>query len=225
MEYFKIALSAFISIAVLYVLTRIMGSRQITELSVYDYVNSITIGSIASEMATADNINSFLKALIATTVYALITVLLARLSLINPKLRALVNGRSKLLFSNGKFHKKNMKSAKIDINEFLMAARYESIFSPSEIEIAVMEPNGKINFLKKSGSMPPPADVLGIKLQKSSMPYVIAMDGEVLEDNLKRSGHSKTELENALKLNGKKLSETFLICADNNGKFDIFISD
>ncbi|MEG0833409.1 MAG: hypothetical protein RSG78_05260, partial [Oscillospiraceae bacterium] len=76
MEYLRVALSALCSIIVLFLLAKIMGSRQISQLSFFDYINGITIGSIAAEFALCGG-KDFLPPLIAMTVYALAAALIS----------------------------------------------------------------------------------------------------------------------------------------------------
>ncbi len=67
---------ALISLVVLFILTRLMGYRQITQLSMYDYIIGITIGSIASEMVVLDDFNNMLRPLTGMIIYALFTIIL-----------------------------------------------------------------------------------------------------------------------------------------------------
>ena len=77
MELWRIALSALGSVTALYLLTRLIGPRQVTELSVFDYLNSITIGSIAAEMALTKTVADFTEALTATLIYGGATLLIS----------------------------------------------------------------------------------------------------------------------------------------------------
>ena len=53
MDILKVILTSLLSVAALFILTKLMGNRQMSQLSMFDYINGITIGSIAAEMATA----------------------------------------------------------------------------------------------------------------------------------------------------------------------------
>ena len=52
MDILTVLLSSILSVAILFLLTKLMGNKQISQLSMFDYVTGITIGSIAAEMAT-----------------------------------------------------------------------------------------------------------------------------------------------------------------------------
>lgn len=81
MEYFHVVLTSLFSIAALFVITKLLGYRQMSQLSMFDYINGITIGSIAAELANSEW-SEFGKWAIAITVYGLITLFLS-LSLIH----------------------------------------------------------------------------------------------------------------------------------------------
>ena len=80
MEYWiKIPILSFSSLIVLFILTKIMGNKEISQLSMFDYTIGITIGSIEAEMATSLDAN-FMEPLIAMVVYAIVAVLISLIS-------------------------------------------------------------------------------------------------------------------------------------------------
>ena len=110
MEILQILLTSLGSIIALFILTKIMGNRQMSELSMFDYVNGITIGSIAAEMATSLE-DDFLKPLVAMVVYTLVAVLISILTCKSIKLRKIFTGRPLILYENHKIYKKNLKKS------------------------------------------------------------------------------------------------------------------
>ena len=142
MEFLKIIYLSFGSVVVLFLLTKLMGNREMAQLSMFDYIVSITIGSIAAEMATALE-DDFTEPLIAMVVYAVVTIFI---SFLNNKFlfcRKVLVGKSIILMDNGKLYKKNFKKSKLDLNEFLVQCRTKGFFSLSDIQTAILEPNGK----------------------------------------------------------------------------------
>lgn len=97
-----------------------------SQMSMFDYINGITIGSIAAEMATSLEEN-FVQPLTAMIVYALAAILL----------------------NHGELYRENLKKAKIDVNKFLVQCRVNGYFDVSKLETAILEGNGKISFLPK----------------------------------------------------------------------------
>ena len=121
-EIIKVIILSFSSVIILFLLTKIIGSREISQLSMFDYINSITIGSIAAEMAI--NVESnFLHTLTAMIIYTIMILLFAFLSNKSVILRRYINGTSLILYNNGMLYKQNFKKAKLDLNEFLISCR------------------------------------------------------------------------------------------------------
>ena len=135
LEYFVLPL---ISLIVLFLLTKLMGYRQVTELSLYDYIIGITIGSIAAEMATAPD-SSFLEPLTAMIVYGLLTAFLAFITGKNMKIRHFISGSPYILFNDGHLYEGNFKKGHIDLSEFLVQCRLNGFFDLKELQTAILE--------------------------------------------------------------------------------------
>ena len=94
-EISQVALISVLSLVVLFVVTRLGGKRQIAQMSMFDYVNSITIGSIAAEMAT--NLEEWYKPLTGIIVYGIIAWLVHYAACKGIGARLLVSGQSIVL--------------------------------------------------------------------------------------------------------------------------------
>lgn len=141
------------SIITLFILTKLMGYRQMSQMSMFDYINGITIGSIAAEMATSLE-NDFRQPLTAMIVYAFAVILLSWLSSKSIKARKLIEGKPLVLLNNGELYRDNLKLAKIDVSEFLVQCRVNGYFDITQLETEILEGNGKISFLPKSSDRP-----------------------------------------------------------------------
>lgn len=221
MDIVKVILSSLGSLIVLFILSKIIGNKQISELSMFDYINGITIGSIAAEMATRLD-QSFYQPLIAMVIYALATFLLSILSAKSLKVRRIFTGRSIFLLDKGKIFRENFKVAKYDINEFLAQCRIAGYFSLDEIETAVLESNGKISILPKAQNRPcTPAD-LAISVPESRPEVNVILDGQILEKNLKYTGNDKNWLNKQLEKQKKSLKDVFLGICNNDNELEIY---
>ena len=101
MEWLRTALTALFSIAALFAITKLIGYRQMSQMSTFDYINGITIGSISAELAVAEG-KEFWGWLTALAVYGFATWLLAVIADHSVKARRLVNGRTIILMDKGK---------------------------------------------------------------------------------------------------------------------------
>ena len=116
-----------VSAAVLFILTKIMGNKQISQLNLFDYIVGITIGSIAAE--TAINLDEdFLYSLEAMIIYGVLALIITVLSAKKPTARKILVGYPVILFDNGVFYRENLKRAKVDICDFLTLARRQGYF-------------------------------------------------------------------------------------------------
>lgn len=222
MEFFKIAIASLGSIFFLFILTKLMGSREMSGLSMFDYINSITIGSIAGEMATSPD-SDFWLALVALVIYAFASIFLSFLTSKSIKCRRLLTGRSLILFDNGNIYNKNLKKAKIDLNEFLVQCRTNGYFNLADIETAILEPNGKISFLPSNSSRPVTPVDLNLNLAQNRPIYNVVIDGKVLKDNLIATGNDLDWLENNLKKqNIGNMSDIFLATCDEENNLSVY---
>lgn len=222
MEYFTVFYQAIFSVIALFILTKLMGYRQVSHFSMFDYVNGITIGSIAAEMAT-DLEGNFLKPLLAMVIYTTFVLLLSKISQKSVPLRRLINGKAITIYKNGTIYNENLRKAKMDVDEFLVEARICGYFDLSQVETAILEPNGKISFLPVTVDRPATPKDFGITLAQEEVFANIVIDGEILEYNLKHVGKDKNWLEKKLDgQNIKDIKDVFLATCDKQGNFHVF---
>ena len=148
MVFIKLCLIAFGSFAVLFLVAKCIGHKQIAQLDFFDYITGITIGSIAAEMAT--ELEEPWKPLTAMFLYGGVTLLLSIISNKFPRSRKYLNGSPTILMDNGKLFYKNLKKAKLDLSEFMVMCRQQGYFDLTNVQTAVFEYNGKLTILPLS---------------------------------------------------------------------------
>ena len=223
MEILKIIWLSLGSIAILFILTKLMGNKELSQLTMFDYIVGITIGSIAAEMSTSLE-NNFIEPIVAMLVYGLVTIFISYITRKNLKLRRFFTGKSKILLDNGKLYRKNFTSAKIDLNDFLMECRINGYFNLNDIQTAILEPNGRISFLPKSSRRPVEPEDLNISPTQENILYNIILDGVLLKENLEKSGNNLNWLKNNLKKQGiNDLKQVFLATCDNQNNLSVYI--
>lgn len=216
MELIKTTSTAIFSVCELFILTKIMGRRQISQLSFFDYIIGISIGSIAAEMAFADFEISW-KHAFSMLIYALIAVCLSYIGDKSVRLRRILEGESLKLIDNGEIITDNFKRTRIDINEFMTQCRINGYFSPEDIHTAIVEPNGTITFLPKSQKRPVNTEDLCLEVEKAKVPVVVVSDGKVIEKNLSNCGKDTEWLIKELKENHfPSIENIFLALCDNS---------
>ena len=196
MDLLKIAATSAASVVTLFLLTKLMGNKQVSQLSMFDYIIGISIGSIAAEFAT--ELENPEHSVLAMIIYALSAYLVSIVTGKSTHARKIIIGRPLILFDNGKLYRKNFKKARIDISDFLIHCRTQGYFDLSQVRTAVFECNGSISILPTEQDRPlTPSDVNLKPVQQEIMVNVI-LDGHVNEENLKHTGKNTVWLEKQL---------------------------
>lgn len=213
------------SLITLFILTKLMGYRQMSQMSMFDYINGITIGSIAAEMATALDKNP-LHCIVAMIVYALFDVLLSLISLKSIRLRRFIVGRPLILLNSGSIYEKNLKKAKIDINEFLIQCRVAGYFDISKLQSAVLEADGRISFLPLSTERPLTAADVKLSPEQETMTANVIIDGHIMQKNLHHTGKDETWLHRQLKAQGAdNVRDVLLASVDMQNKLTVYLKN
>lgn len=221
MELIKLICTAVLSAVSLFIIAKLMGHKQMSQLDFFDYITGITIGSIAAELAT--ELEKPWKPLIAMMIYGVITVLLTLLTSKLPKIRKFINGTPTIIMNNGKIYRKNMKKAKMDLSEFMVMCRQEGYFNLNDIQTAIFEYNGRLTVLPKATKRAVNPEDMNIIPPPEHINTEVIMDGRVLSENLKRSGLDEEWLKKELMCQGHKSpKEIVLGVCDSNNKLTLF---
>lgn len=217
----NITTRAIISLVTLFLVTKMLGKKQVSQLSLFDYVIGISIGNFAAEM-TVNLDSNILHGTIAVIIFGLIAYIISIGTMKSILLRRFFSGMPTLIIEDGKFLKEGLKKVKFDINDFLEQAREQGYFDISEIAYAVMESSGKISIMPKSEYSTVINKDMKIKKEKASMPASIIIDGNIMEENLKKYGKTRKWLEQQLKNKHKTVESIFLATIDKNDNLVLF---
>lgn len=209
------------SVVVLFIITKLVGNKQMSQLNLFDYINGITIGSIAAEMATS--LEEFHKPLAAMIVYALFSLAISYTATKSIKMRRILNGKPLILYENGKIYETNLLHAKLDVNEFLAECRALGFFNLAEIDTAILEANGKISVMPLASSRPVKPSDISLSVNPEKPVANVIMDGNIMYKNLQHTGYEEKWLRNRLKEQGvRELEDVFLATVDNNGNLSVY---
>ena len=221
MEPFIILIKSFASIIALFLFTKLMGKKQVSQLNMFDYVLGITIGSVAAEIAV--NLETeFYKGIIVMAVYTIISIVVSFITNKSIICRRFLTGVPIILMERGQLIESGLKKAKYDVNEFLEEARSNGYFDISQIEYALMESNGKVSFLPKSKYVPLTPNDMKIKVDYKGLVANLVIDGEIMEKNLKEINKDKKWLYTRLKNNKVNLEEILLLTCDSKEQLQIY---
>jgi len=206
-----------ISFFVLLILVRLMGKQQVAQLTFFDYIVGITIGSIAGTLSVQVNENT-LATLAGMGTWAILAILLAVVGIHNSWLRKVVDGEATVVVKDGKILEENLKKIRIPIEELMSELRTQGVFSVADVENALFEPGGKISIQKKSDKQPLTPSDMKLTAQYDGLPTTLIMDGMIQEEELHSLGLSKAWLHHQLnKQNIREAAEVSLAQLDTKG--------
>ncbi|MCL2637232.1 MAG: DUF421 domain-containing protein [Oscillospiraceae bacterium] len=219
----KIIWLSFFSLAVLFLIAKLIGNRQISQLSIFDYIIGITIGNIAAEMATSIT-DSWVEPLTAMLVYGLVAFMISFISMKSLTARKLLWGRPLIMYQNGKLFEKNLFKAKLDITEFQMMCRNYGFHNLADVGTATLEPNGQISFIPVAARRPVTPEDLNLFPRQEQIVVNIILDGKILDVNLKYLSKNKIWLQEQLNAQGyadeKNIS---LATCDGSGDVSVYV--
>ena len=209
MDIIKVILTTLLSVASLFLIAKIMGHKQVSQLDFFDYVSGITIGSIGAELAT--ELEEPLKPLIALAIYGVASLALNFIAHKFPRTRKYINGSPSILMNGGKLYRENLKKAKLDLSEFMLLCREQGYFDLDDIQTAIFEHNGKLSILPKAAVRPVTPSDLKISTKATHIGVELIMDGRLMSENLSRIDKDSAWLDQKLKLQGYRChKEIFL---------------
>lgn len=212
-----VVIRSIIAFFILLLLVRLIGKQQVSQLTFFDYVVGITIGSIAATLSVQVNENT-LATLAGMGVWTMLAILLGYFGLHSVWLRKVIGGEATVVVENGKILEKNLKRIRIPIDELISELRTQGVFSIADVEFALFEPGGKVSIQKKSQKQPLTPGDINLSTQYDGLPTNLIMDGVILHDALQSLNLSKAWLSHQLgKQNINNVSEISLAQLDTKG--------
>ena len=197
---------------------KIKGQREIGRLNAFDFIVAVTFGSIAASALSNSEIG-LQGPLITIISFVLLDVLMSYIALKNIKLRRIVQDEPLVIVQNGRIIENMMYRARLNIDDLMMELRQKKIPNLNDVEFAILESNGKISIIPKSQyRMVQPRD-LKINTEYEGLPTILIEDGNIINDNLKKSGLSREWLFDELKKKGFDSPNNILIALlDTTGR-------
>jgi uncharacterized membrane protein YcaP (DUF421 family) len=197
-EWLQILFRSLGALVVLFVFTRILGKKQISQLTFFEYILGITLGELAGFLST-DIEKHYFYGILAMTVWFIVPFGLELLTLKSKMLRNWFEGKGTIMIKEGKVLEDNLKKERLTADELLEQLRGKNVFNPADVEYAVMETGGGLSVLLKKDKQPLTASHVGIKAVNEVEPQTVIIDGKIMEEPLATVGLNpgwvKTELE------------------------------
>lgn len=206
-----VLINSVISFAYLFVISKILGKKQIAQLEFIDYAVGISLGSIAAEWATQTE-EPFYYYLIAMSFYFLLATIIAIIGRKNTFLKRTLKGKPSTLIYEGKIDYKQLNKCKIDVNDLLSMLREKNYFDINDVAYAIFEPSGKLSVLPKGNRKPVVIEDVNKKnIEQASLTNVLIVDGKISKSGLNEINKDKDWLFKNLKLQNKKDLKNILL--------------
>lgn len=198
----------FVTIAI-----RLMGKRQIGDMQPNELVVTLLLSEIAA-IPLQDTAQPILNCIIAIFILVIMEIVFSILSLKSTFVRRLLNGQAVVIIKNGVIDQKAMKRVRLTVMDLIEQLRVQNVFDISTVAFAVLEINGELSVLLKSGDQPATAKDVGAKNDKAVLPLPVISDGRIISENLTALKITHSDVEKILKQNNLTVKQVFLLTLD-----------
>jgi uncharacterized membrane protein YcaP (DUF421 family) len=215
--YLTIAVRTILFYALILLIFRVMGKREIGELSILDLVVFVMIGELAVS-SIIEITKPWIHTALPMIFLMIIQYALAVVSLKSKRFRDLVDGKPTIIINKGKIDEDAMRKQRYNFDDLLTQLREKDIRSIADVEFAILESSGSLSVIEKMNNPngePKEGDI--------TIPLII--DGAIEEENLQRINKTNFWLRQELKKLGYRDVRKISFCSYENGKFFVDIMD
>ncbi len=221
-EVISVTIRAFLSLVTLFLVTKMLGKKQVSQLSLFDYVIGISIGNFAAEM-TINLETSEVNGILAVVLFGVFAYTISYLTTKSICLRRFFQGTPTIIVEKGKILENNMRKIKLDINDLLEELRSKGYFSLNEVEYVIMEVSGDVSILPKAKYKPLTLNDMNTTVEDSYLECIAIIDGKIMKNNLKDIHKNEYWLKKEIrKQKNIDISKILLCTIDNKSQINIY---
>ena len=197
---------------------RIMGKRQLGEMEISEFIVAALIADLAATPLQDIGI-PLLNGLVPIIIMFCFEIIIAGLNMRSVKLRKLTYGRPEIIVRGGKIIREAMQKNRFTLDELMQELRAQGLTDTAQVEYAVLETNGQLSIILKSGDQPVTASQMGVVGDDVSYAHIIINEGRILDNNLKLLGRDRRWLSNELKRqNFRSADEVYILTLSESGR-------
>lgn len=219
-EWIEVIWRTVFAVVILFFLTKLLGKRQVSQLSFFEYITGITVGSIAAYISL-DTDKTWHLGLIALAVWVSFSLGIEFLQIKSKKARDFIDFKSTVLIKDGKILEENMKKERLSTDELLGELRKKDVFKVADVEFAIMESDGAINVLLTRENQPLTPKHLGVKVAPEQATQAVIMDGKIMDEPLDTLGLTRGWLQGELEKLNLTAENVFLGQVDSYGELTV----
>ncbi len=199
---------------------RLMGKRQIGDMQPNELVITLLISEIAA-IPLQDTSQPLLFGIAAIFMLVVLEIVMSVLAMKFRKIRKLMSGKSVVVIKNGEIDQNAMRVVRMTVLDLIELLRGQNVFDISTVAFAVLEVNGELSVLLKSGEQPATAKDLKLTPQPAALPLPVITDGKIEQDSLNALKVTEAEIRKLLKINKTTVENVFLMTMDRDKKINI----
>lgn len=200
-EYIHITFVLVVGFIALFIMTKILGKSQISQITPFDFISAIVLGELVGN-ALYDENTGISQMLFSVLLWTILILTTEKITQKFRRTRKLLEGGPSIVIRKGKIEYGQLKKNHLDLNQLQELLRAKDIFSLRQCEYAFLETNGTITALKKPEYTTPTIEDLQLKYPKIKVPINIILDGEIVHENLNILGWDVKFLDEKLKKKG-----------------------
>jgi uncharacterized membrane protein YcaP (DUF421 family) len=216
------SIRTLIGFSMLFILTRLLGKKQLGQLTFFTYITGIAMGNIAGDMVVHRDIK-LIDAVTGLIIWAFLTFLMEFANIKFSKARVFLDGEPSIVIKKGIIMQKELAAQRLNMDDLTMMLRVNNIFSIKDVDYAILEPNGQLSVLKKPGLDAATKNDMQIKPQnRIYLPTEIIVDGKLVQKNLQELNLNKEWIDRQLMQAGiHSVEEVFFAELQNDGSLYI----
>jgi uncharacterized membrane protein YcaP (DUF421 family) len=196
---------------------RVMGKREIGQLSVFDFVISVMIAEL-STVPMEDTNKPMLQALLSIATLVLLQIGVALLQLKSHRIRHFIDGEPTVLIEHGQIQDKEMRKIRYTINDLLMQLREKGYPNVADVEFAILETSGMLSVIPKADKRPLTPSDIGRNVPPEGIDMPLVSDGQVVTKTLDVLQRDEQWLREELKRRGyNRIEDVFYASIDASG--------
>lgn len=208
----------------LIILTRLIGRKLLSQMSIFDYIIGITIGTISGSYVV--QMVQGMWVLLSPVILTLSTILFGLINMKSIKIRKFTEGEPVIVVQNGKILDKNLLKLRYHLDDLEMQLRDKGVFNFADVEFAILEPHGQLSVLKKTQNQPVTPKDLNIQTNYQGLATEIIKNGKLFEQNLNQNNLTFDWLyEELKKQNINKISDVLYAALNTDGTLYIDLKD
>ncbi|MEK5269905.1 DUF421 domain-containing protein [Aeribacillus sp. FSL K6-8394] len=223
-EWVEVIIRSLAIIAGLFFISKLLGKKQLSKLSFFEYVVGITIGDIAGTLSMDTNLN-LTNGIISIAIWVMIPVIISFISMKSPSFQQFIEGKPTVFIKNGKIMEENLKKEKYPLAALLEQLRKNNVHHASDVEFAILETTGELSIMLKKEKQPVTVGDIKTNVAPVKEPQTVIMDGKIMDEALSTTGLNRRWLKEKLDQLGVAVENVFLAQVDSYGQLTVDLYD